>query len=73
MGNYSQIGVTRLREAYRGLREEVGYLGGTGLMICSFAFLVFAEERPHPIFFTVIPYNSKNPLRRNSCGNSSPL
>ena len=54
MGNYSQIGVTRLREAYRGLREEVGYFGGTGLMICSFAFLVFAEERPHPIFFTVI-------------------
>lgn len=36
MGNYSQIGVTRLREAYRGLREEVGYFGGTGLMFCSF-------------------------------------
>ena len=50
MGNYSQIGVTRLREAYRGLREEVGYFGGTGLMFCSFAFLVFAEERPHPSY-----------------------
>ena len=44
MDNYSQIGVTRLREAYRGLREEVGYFGGTGLMICSFAFLQQKQE-----------------------------